>query len=103
MEIKPRIRELRQARGLKLKELAEMIGISPPHLSEVERGKKNLNNHLLARLADALNVQPSDLIASNPEPGIDELLSVARSLSEDDRQRLKEFAEFLLLSERKAP
>ena len=65
MELNLRIRELRTDKGLTLVELAEKVGVSTPHLSEVERGKKNLNNHLMVRIAAALGVSPEDLIAGD--------------------------------------
>lgn len=100
MEITPRIRELRQAKGLTLKELSEMIGISIPHLSEIERGKKNLNNHLMARLSTSLGVSPSDLIADSDDPEAETFLSVIKSLNEEKRQQLIEYGHFLLNSQK---
>lgn len=98
MELNIRIRELRQARGMTLAQLAEQVNISVPHLSEIERGKKNLNNHLMTRLADALNVHPADLIAQDDQAR--ELIKIIDDLSEGDRQRILDFASALKASQK---
>lgn len=90
MALKLRIRELRQARGWSLEVLAARIGVSVPHLSEVERGKKNLNNHLIDSLSQELDVEPFELFA--PRQGHDALTDVFRQLDADDLARVEAFA-----------
>lgn len=98
MSLNINIRRIRESRGLNVSELAEMVGISVPHMSGVERGKKNLNNHLLERIAKALKVTPAALIAEDiGDAG--RLLSVLPALSEADRERVAQFAEALRKSE----
>lgn len=91
MDLNLRIREIRQERDLTLADLAGKVGVSIPHLSEVERGKKNLNNHLLVRLADALGVTPEDLIASDNRSALAALHSELSSLEPEDRDRVRAF------------
>ncbi|WP_214325686.1 MerR family transcriptional regulator [Nonomuraea sediminis] len=55
------IRNARRASGLSLKELAEMVGVSPAHLGAVERGDTGVSTQLIMRIADALLVPPSAL------------------------------------------
>ncbi|WP_066941967.1 MerR family transcriptional regulator [Microtetraspora fusca] len=55
------IRDARRAGGLTLKELAEMVGVSPAHLGAVERGDTGVSTQLIMRIADALLVPPSAL------------------------------------------
>ncbi|GAA4439772.1 helix-turn-helix domain-containing protein [Phytohabitans houttuyneae] len=43
------------AKGWTQKALAEAVGISPSHMSEIVGGTRNAPPHLLKRLADALN------------------------------------------------
>lgn len=62
MSLNLKIRELRKAKGLTIAQLAEKVGVSTPHMSEVERGVKNLNNHLIERISASLNVGASELI-----------------------------------------
>lgn len=63
MSLKLHIRDIRQAQGLTLETVAGRVGISIPHLSQIERGDKNLNNHLMERISAALGVQPDDLVS----------------------------------------
>ncbi|GGT30489.1 MerR family transcriptional regulator [Nonomuraea spiralis] len=55
------IRNARRASGLTLKQLAEMVGVSPAHLGAVERGDTGVSTQLIMRIADALLVPPSAL------------------------------------------
>lgn len=56
------VRAWRKYRGLKQAELAESLGISKSHLSEVETGKGNLSVPVLSALADALEVDMEMLV-----------------------------------------
>jgi transcriptional regulator with XRE-family HTH domain len=97
MALNIRIREIRKARRMTLAQLADEVAVSTPHISEVERGLKNLNNHLLERIARALGVTPSDLISDGRDSiQISEL--VAR-LDARDKARVAAFAEALLKSQ----
>ena len=87
-----RIRALRKERGLTVAELAEMVSISVPHMSGVERGIKNLNNHLLERIAEALSVHPSDLITSEEMAQASRVTKLMASLSIEDQDRVRAFA-----------
>lgn len=101
MGLNIRIRQLRKDRGLTLEQLAGRIGVSAPHLSEVERGKKNLNNHLIERLSDALGVKHTDLIgeeAPPPKP-FNRLEATMNRLPEADQARVEAFALALLQSQ----
>jgi transcriptional regulator with XRE-family HTH domain len=44
------------ARGLGLRETAERAGITPAHLSRVERGQRQLSVDALGRLAEVLGL-----------------------------------------------
>jgi transcriptional regulator with XRE-family HTH domain len=90
MALKLRIRELRETRGWSLETLASRIGTSVPHLSQVERGVKNLNNRLIDALARELRVEPFELFSPRQERGdVDALLD---SLSPEDFARVEAFA-----------
>lgn len=91
MELNLRIRELRTEKQLTLAQLADMVGVSIPHLSEVERGKKNLNNHLLVRIASSLGVHPDDLISSDNRYSLSVFHSEMADLSPDDQERVRAF------------
>lgn len=55
------IKELRVLRGLKQKELADMLGISAQQLNNYEGGSSNPGNKILPALADALGVSTAYL------------------------------------------
>ena len=95
MSLNIRIREFRLAKKLTISQLADIIGVSTPHLSEVERGKKNVNNHLLVRIAGALEVQPEDLISSDVATPFAALYYELSQLDEDDQARVRAFIEAL--------
>jgi transcriptional regulator with XRE-family HTH domain len=63
-EVGRRIREIREARGLSLKALAERCGLSLNAISRIERGESSPTVASLHRLAAALDVPVTDFFAS---------------------------------------
>jgi transcriptional regulator with XRE-family HTH domain len=58
------VRALREERdGLSQERLAEGAAISVPYLSDIERGQRNPTVAVMARIADALGVRLSELVA----------------------------------------
>lgn len=57
-----RIRELRKARGLTLEQLAAAVGMSEPHLSRLEAGKRLLLVPVAERLAMQLQTTPAYIL-----------------------------------------
>jgi len=55
------IREQRKRKGLRQCILAEMVGLSRIHLSEIERGKKTPSMEAFIRIVNALDV-PADIL-----------------------------------------
>jgi transcriptional regulator with XRE-family HTH domain len=53
-----RLRELREARGLTLAELADRVGTTNQQISHLELGKRQLTVEWLRRLGDALDCHP---------------------------------------------
>lgn len=99
MALKLHIREIRESRGLSGADLAEMVGVSGAHLSEVERGLKRIHGDLLDRIAIALGVQPQALISGGDDDGCKAKLNVAISdMDEADVERVLRFAEALKTS-----
>jgi transcriptional regulator with XRE-family HTH domain len=66
-ELGRRIKMLRVAAGLTLKNLEERGGISATHVSEIERGKASPTVGALGRIAQALGLRPAALVAPQPE------------------------------------
>lgn len=56
------VRALRQERGLTQEQLAHDAEIDLTYLGGIERGRRNPSLLVLARLAHALEVAPSDLL-----------------------------------------
>lgn len=61
--IRVRLRELREAKGLSQEALGEAAGVRQATISELESGRKQrLDFGILERLADALGVEPGELL-----------------------------------------
>ncbi len=60
------IRAARYAKGLKLYELAKLVGVSSPYLSAIERGAKLGSPAVLVRIAEALGKRPEQFISNKP-------------------------------------
>lgn len=69
-ELGHRIKMLRVARGLTLKDLEQRGGISATHVSEIERGKASPTIGALARIAHALGMRPAVLLGSQALPEV---------------------------------
>ena len=62
MNIGNRIRELRTAKGLKIADLAEAVGVDGANISRVETGKqKSFTEQSLSKYAEALGVSVAEL------------------------------------------
>lgn len=57
------IRRLRKKRKLSQEVLSGLAGMARPHLSMVERGERIPNLYTIWRIADALDMRPSELVA----------------------------------------
>ncbi len=57
-----RVRALREHAGFQAKDLAEVVGLDPSALSNIERGKRSVKTDELARIAAALKVSPLALL-----------------------------------------
>jgi transcriptional regulator with XRE-family HTH domain len=58
----PRVKALREAEGLSLRDLAERSGVSAPMLSQVERGETSPTLQIAARIASGLQLRLSQLL-----------------------------------------
>ncbi len=85
------IKQWRNDRELTQEELAERIGMSPPAISQLERGKQGFTGESLARIAEALDCTPAALLACDPSDAdsLWPLFEAADSLPGERRQTLK--------------
>lgn len=60
------LREWRKFRDLTQEQLAERASLSKPYISQLERGDREYNQHLLEHLAEVLSCEPADLIMRDP-------------------------------------
>ena len=63
-----RLREIREARGVKAVDLAEAMRISSTYLYKLEDGSKRLNEDHLRRAARYLNVSTDEILGFDPKP-----------------------------------
>ena len=80
IQIGPRVRALREAMDLSLRDLAERSGVSAPMLSQVERGETSPTLAVASRIAAGLELRLSQLLRLDEEGSV----SVVRR---DDRRR----------------
>jgi transcriptional regulator with XRE-family HTH domain len=58
------VRTLRETTGLSQEALADRAGVHRTYLGGIERGERNLSLANILRVADALGVRPSELLAA---------------------------------------
>src|SRR3954471_3693572 len=63
----PRVKALREAMDLSLRDLAERSGVSAPMLSQVERGETSPTLQVAARIASGLELRLSQLLRLDEE------------------------------------
>jgi transcriptional regulator with XRE-family HTH domain len=63
-----RVREHRHALGLSQEALGDVSGLHWTFVGQVERGRRNLSVHNLLRLAQALEVDPGELVTGLAPP-----------------------------------
>jgi transcriptional regulator with XRE-family HTH domain len=70
LEIGPRIRALREAMNLSLRDLGERTGVSAPMLSQVERGETSPTLAVASRIAAGLELSLSQLLRLDEGEGV---------------------------------
>lgn len=87
-----RIKEIIDSKGIKLKDLANMTGLSYTYMSEVARNTKFPRADSLISIANALDVDIRDLFVSTKqqEKGIKEKLEETRDSIEEILEELSD-------------
>lgn len=57
-----RVARLRRERGISQVELADMLGVDQPTVSDYERGKRRLHGELIAQLVSILGVSSDEIL-----------------------------------------
>jgi transcriptional regulator with XRE-family HTH domain len=70
IQIGPRVRALREAMDLSLRDLAERCGVSAPMLSQVERGETSPTLAVASRIARGLDLRLSQLLRLDEESSV---------------------------------
>lgn len=102
--MKLRIKELRQAKGMTIDDLAAVVGISRSYVNELETGKKTINGRRLEQFAAALGVTVYDLI-EDPDVSAEimSFIDTMKRLTPADRASVMRHAASLLASQDQAP
>ncbi|MFH2131346.1 MAG: XRE family transcriptional regulator [bacterium] len=67
MDIGPRIKKSRAARGLTIRELSELVGVTQSYISQLENDKVNPSLGTLKKIANALNTNMIEFFESDRE------------------------------------
>lgn len=93
-----RIKELREAKGLTGKDLANRVGVTPAAMSLYESGKREPSFGVLARIAEALHTTCDYLMENTDAPapfdwaGADgEILTQITTLTPNEKERVLAF------------
>src|SRR5438309_2806083 len=70
IHVGPRVRALREAMDLSLRDLAERSGVSAPMLSQVERGETSPTLQVATRIAAGLELRLSQLLRLDEEGAV---------------------------------
>ncbi|MDX2484501.1 MAG: helix-turn-helix transcriptional regulator [Pseudodonghicola sp.] len=85
-----KISEMRKAAGMTQEELAKRVGLSRPYLAQLENATRSLKTSHQAVIAEALGVDPQDLVDfTAPDPADETLILRAfRSMTKEQRKAL---------------
>src|SRR5256885_15237380 len=70
VSVGPRVKALREAMDLSLRDLAERCGVSAPMLSQVERGETSPTLSVASRIAGGLELSLSQLLRLDEAEGV---------------------------------
>ena len=117
MNIGDKIKAARKAKGMTQKELGEILGVNDSAVAKYEKGRVvNLKRSTLKKIADVLDLRPSELIIeANPEEVAElharilgdveavEMLEEYYSLDATAQQSVRQTVHGLALGQRLAP
>ncbi|HHY67018.1 MAG TPA: helix-turn-helix transcriptional regulator [Alicyclobacillus sp.] len=62
------LREIREKKGLSVRQVAEKLGISPSHLSNIERDLRGIGGPLLLKMAEFYGLPVQDFVEEDKPP-----------------------------------
>jgi XRE family transcriptional regulator, regulator of sulfur utilization len=89
-QVGARVRALREAMGLSLRDLAERSGVSAPMLSQVERGETSPTLALAAKIAEGLELTLSQLLRLDEDDHVVVIRAKARRRLRHSGHRVEE-------------
>jgi transcriptional regulator with XRE-family HTH domain len=69
----PYLKELRLARGLSMRGLGKKVGVSAPHIGDIEKGHRQPSEPLLSLLAEALETDLDDVLSHSRRPPVKQM------------------------------
>lgn len=100
--MKMQLKELRKARGWTQAHVAKEAGMSVSYYADMERGDKRSNTTRQAALAKVFGVEVSELFETDSDPADVNFRADFDSLSEEDRQRIRDLTSSLAKAQRQA-
>lgn len=104
IEVGQRIKQCRRNKNLTQEKLAEMIGVSPHYIYEIERGLKTMSIQTLSKITIHLNVSADYLLFGNEQSdntvtsqnAPDSLDNLIHDLTVSQRENIAQILSFLL-------
>ena len=90
-----RLKELRLAKGISQKEIAEYLGITTAAYSLYERGNREPNLTVLKKIAEYYKVSMDDLLEMSDEPQTVAAHLDGDDFTEDEKKEIQQFVEFV--------
>lgn len=92
-----RVQELRKRQNIKQEQLAELIGIAPRNLSNIETGRTFPSPENLEKIAKVLGVKIKDLLDfEHQQDDIDLFSEIVNRIKPVNRERLQDFYKIVL-------
>ena len=82
-EVGARIKEARLRKHLSQAQLAELLGLTPPYISNIETGKQNMSITALAKISDVLEVSADWILRNNTRDALEITADEFRALLAD--------------------
>ena len=95
------LRYAREQKGLSQKDVAEKIGVAKSTYSLYESGNREPNVQTIKKIADVLDVSADDLLGINSEHTTMAAHFDGDEYTEDQLNRIREFAKFIKQEENK--